>query len=336
MRIAIVGAGAMGTLLGHGLCRAGHDVSVIDLPSRVAELQSDGKLCVVSPDGAESTARPTRATADYSEAGIHDVIVLATKAQDLPSVARGISDLTTDQSVIVTIQNGIPWWYLHGLKSDFGATRIQCLDPDGLLERHIDSSQIIGCVAYPAAMMAPDGRVHHIEGFRFPVGELDGSVRDRTRHLSGLFEDAGFKSRIIDDIRSEIWLKAWGAISINPISALTRATMVDICTFTETRELVEKIMLEVQDVAEAFGASFRHSIEKRIDGAAAVGAHKTSMLQDVECGRELELDALMLAAIELADLAGKEVPTIRNIYACAALLNKNLLSAPNQIEIDAP
>jgi 2-dehydropantoate 2-reductase len=330
MRIAIVGAGAMGTLLGHGLCRAGYDVSVIDLPSRVAQLESAGNLVVVSPDGAESTVSPTLATTDYSEAGIHDVIILATKAQDLPSVAENVSELTTEKSIIVTIQNGIPWWYLHGLKSDFGASRIQCLDPDGLLERYIDSSQIVGCVAYPAAMMESDGRVHHIEGFRFPVGELDGSVRERTRLLSGLFEDAGFKSRIIDDIRSELWLKAWGAISINPISALTRATMVDICTFAETRELVEKIMFEVQDVAEALGAKFRHTIEKRIDGAAAVGAHKTSMLQDVESGRALELDALMLAAIELADLSGKEVPTVRNIYACTALLNKNLLSAPTQ------
>jgi 2-dehydropantoate 2-reductase len=245
-------------------------------------------------------------------------------------VAENISELTTEKSIIVTIQNGIPWWYLHGLKSDFGASRIQCLDPDGLLERYIDSSQIVGCVAYPAAMMESDGRVRHIKGFRFPVGELDGSVRERTRLLSGLFEDAGFKSRIIDDIRSELWLKAWGAISINPISALTRATMVDICTFAETRELVEKIMLEVQDVAEALGAKFRHTIEKRIDGAAAVGAHKTSMLQDVESGRALELDALMLAVIELADLSGKEVPTVRNMYACTALLNKNLLSAPTQ------
>ena len=330
MRIAIVGAGAMGTLLGHGLCRAGYDVSVIDLPSRIAQLESVGGLVVVSPDGVESTVSPTLATADYSEAGIHDVIILATKAQDLPSVAENVSELTTEKSIIVTIQNGIPWWYLHGLKSNFGASRIQCLDQNGLLERYIDSSQIIGCVAYPAAMMESDGRVRHIEGFRFPIGELDGSVRERTRLLSGLFEDAGFKSRIIDDIRSELWLKAWGAISINPISALTRATMVDICTFAETRELVEKIMLEVQDVAEAFGAKFRHTIEKRIDGAAAVGAHKTSMLQDVESGRALELDALMLAAIELADLSGKEVPTVRNIYACTALLNKNLLSAPTQ------
>ena len=175
-------------------------------------------------------------------------------------------------------------------------------------------------------MMEPDGRVRHVEGWNFPVGELDGSVRERTLVVSGLFKDAGFKSRIIDDIRSEIWLKAWGALSINPVSALTGATIEDICTFTETRELIAQMMREAQEVAEAFGATFRHTIEKRIEGARAVGPHKTSMLQDVENGRPLELDGLMLAVLELAKLAGKEVPTIRNIYACAALLNEKILS----------
>lgn len=333
MRIAIVGAGAMGTLLGHGLCKAGYEVSVLDLPSRVAQVRATGKLIVVTPDGAESAVSPTLATIDYSEAGVHDVVVLATKSQHLPAVARGVSELTNSKSVVVTIQNGIPWWYLHGLKSNIDTSRIQCLDPDGLLQKFIDSSQIVGCVAYPAAMMDPDGRVHHIEGSRFPVGELDGSVRERTRLLAGLFEDAGFKSRIIDDIRCEIWLKAWGAISINPISALTRATMADICTFAETRELIVQMMREVQEVAEAFGATFRHTIDRRIAGATAVGAHKTSMLQDVESGREIELDALILAVLQLADLAGKEIPTVRSIYACTALLNKNLLSMPKRTEV---
>ena len=336
MRIAIVGAGAMGTLLGHGLCKAGYEVSILDLPSRVAQVRSTGKLIVVTPDGAESAVSPALATVDFSEAGVHDVVVLATKSQDLPAVARGVSELTNSTSIVVTIQNGIPWWYLHGLKSNFDTSRIQCLDPDGLLQGFIDSSQIVGCVAYPAAMMEPDGRVHHIEGFRFPVGELDGSVRERTQLLAGLFEDAGFKSRIIDDIRCEIWLKAWGAISINPISALTRATMADICTFADTRELIVQMMREVQEVAEAFGVTFRHTIDKRIAGATAVGAHKTSMLQDVESGRAIELDALMLAVLQLADLAGIEIPTVRNIYACTALLNKNLLSMPKQTGVQAP
>ena len=333
MRIAIVGAGSMGTLLGHGFCKAGHEVSVLDLPGRIAQVQSSGKLVVVTPDGDESAVRPALATVDYTEAGIHDVVILATKSQDLPAVAQGVSALTNSTSTIVTIQNGIPWWYFQGLQTNFGVSRIQCLDPDGLLERYIDTTRIIGCVAYPAATIEPNGRVHHVEGFRFPVGELDGSVRERTRVLAGLFEDAGFKSRVIDDIRSEIWLKAWGAIAINPISALTRATMVDICSFDETRDLIAQMMREVQDVAEAYGAKFRHTMKKRIDGARAVGAHKTSMLQDVESNRALELDALLLAVIELANLADKGIPTIRNIYACTALLNKNMCSSQEQADM---
>jgi len=330
MRIAIVGAGAMGTLLGHGFCRAGHEVSLLDRPPRVAQIRSTGTLVVVAPDGAESDARPNLATVDYSEAGVHDVVVLATKSHDLPAVAPGLSELTNSSSTIVTIQNGIPWWYLHGLQSATDSSRIPCLDPDGQLGRLIDSSQIVGCVAYPAAMMEANGRVRHVEGYRFPIGELDGSNRERTKLLAGLFEDAGFKSRIIDDIRSEIWLKAWGAIPINSISALTRATMVDICTFDDTRELIEQMMREVQVIAEAYGARFRHTLQRRIEGAKAVGAHKTSMLQDVESGRALELDALMLAVLQLADLAGKKAPTVRNIYACTALLNKGLLSKQGQ------
>lgn len=324
MRIAIVGAGAMGTLLGHGFCGSGHDVSILDLPPRVAQLRGTGGLVVIGEDGRESIATPSRITADYSAAGTHDIVVLATKSQDLPAAAKSISKLVDNSSAIVTLQNGIPWWYLQSLPGEFGNARIKCLDPDKLLERHINPSQIVGCVAYPAATMEADGRVHHVEGKSFPVGEIDGLKRERTHVIAGILEDSGFKSRVIDDIRSEIWLKAWGALSINPISALTRATMEDICTFAGTRDLIAQMMSEAQQVAEAFGATFRHTIEKRIEGARAVGPHKTSMLQDVENGYPLELDALMLAVLELAELAGKDIPTVRNIYACAALLNENL------------
>jgi len=336
MRVAIVGAGAMGTLLGHGLCKSGYDVSVLDLPHRVAQIGLTGKLIVIGEDGVQSAVSPSLITADYSEPGTHDIVILATKSQDLPAAARRVADLVHDGSAIVTIQNGIPWWYLQKLPGDFGSAQIQCLDPDGLLEKFIQPSQIVGCVAYPAAMMETDGRVRHVEGWRFPVGEIDGSTRERTHVIAGLFEDAGFKSRVIDDIRSEIWLKAWGALSINPVSALTRATMEDICTFTDTRELIAQMMREAQQVAEAFGATFRHTIEKRIEGARAVGPHKTSMLQDVENGHPLELDALMLAVLELAELAGKETPTIRSIYACVALLNEDLLSTHGQAGTRAP
>ena len=322
----------MGTLLGHGLCKGGHEVTLLDLPARIARIQSAGMIVVCDPNGAKSAVAPTLSTADYGNAGVHDVVFLATKSQDLPAVAHKIPQLIDDSTMIVTIQNGLPWWYFQGMESDHGISRIECLDPDGSLERHIPATQIIGCVAYPAAMMASDGTVRHVEGDRFPVGELDGSTTERAKRLVRMFDDAGFRSRVIDDIRSELWLKAWGAISINPVSALTRATMEDICTFPHTCSVIERMMREMQELAEALGATFRHTIERRIEGARAVGAHKTSMLQDVENGRPLELDALMLAALELADRIGKDVPTIRTIYACTALLNNSLLPATDQLE----
>lgn len=325
MRIAIIGAGAMGTLLGHGLCRARYDVSMMDLPNRIKQIQDSGGLTVVTPEGIESTVCPSAATTDFASVGIHDIVFLATKSQDLPALAPQISKLADKTSTVVTIQNGFPWWYLQNFTSAVQSSRIECLDPKRILERSIEASQIVGCVAYPAALMEPTGRVCHIEGYRMPVGELDGSSRQRTRQLASALCEAGFKSRIIDDIRSEIWLKAWGAIPINPISALTRATMAEICTFPLTRDLVRQMMFEVQAVAEALGATFRHTVEKRIDGAQAVGDHKTSMLQDVESRRELEVDALLLSVIELAAMVGKDVPTVKTIYACTALLNKNLL-----------
>ena len=324
MRVAVFGAGAMGTLLGHGFCQGGHEVTLVDLPDRIAQLRAVGKLVVIGEDGAESAVAATCVTSDYAEVVSPDVILLATKSQDLPAIAEDIAALAENGAAIVTIQNGIPWWYLQGLSHGFGNVRINCLDPDGRLQEFVRPSQIVGGVAYPAAILESDGRVRHVEGRSLPVGALDGSANAHTQMVSELLHSGGFKSRIIDDIRSEIWLKAWGALSINPISALTRATMEDICTFPDTRDLVAGMMHEAQAVAEAFGATFRHTIDKRINGAKAVGAHKTSMLQDVENGRSLELDGLMRAVLDLAEMANKDVPTIRSVYACTALLNENL------------
>ena len=326
MRVAIVGAGAMGSLLGHGFQRGGHSVSLLDLPVRVAQVSAMGGLSVIADDGSESLVVPARVTADFASTGIHDVVILATKAQDLVNVAASIPHLINEDTCVVTVQNGIPWWYLKEMNGEYAGRNIQCLDPDGVLARYIPSRQIIGCVAYPAVNLDKNGRVWHVEGKRFTLGELDGKTRQRTEALASLFVDAGYKSHIIEDIRSEIWLKAWGSLSINPISALTRATMVEICSFDFTRELIATMMREAQDIALALGASFRHTIEKRIEGARAVGAHKTSMLQDVEAGRPLELDALLLAVLELAEMTQQHAPVIRSIYACTALLNNTIQS----------
>jgi len=330
MRVAVIGAGAMGSLLGHGLQRGGNQVTLVDLPTRIAQIREAGQIVVVAPDGSRSSVEPSSATCDYTGLVVQDLVILATKAQHLPMVAPQVSRLVGRETVVLTIQNGIPWWYLYGNAGDYAGAHLQCLDPDRILERCIPSGSIIGCVAYPAARVEADGQVRHVEGWRLPVGELDGSIRERTRQVASLLEGAGFKSRVIEDIRSEIWLKALGALSINPISALTRGTMEEICSFPPTRDLVAAMMQEAKDVAEALGAKFRHTISERIDGARAVGAHKTSMLQDVEAGQPLELDALMLAVLELAELTGKDAPTIAGIYACTALLNERLKAGPDR------
>jgi 2-dehydropantoate 2-reductase len=324
MRVAIVGAGALGSLIGHAFCRAGRRVTLVDRPDRLSRIAALGGLVVTDPEGHGSTAVPELLTPRTDEAGQHDVVFLATKSQDLPAIAGSLSPLLGPDSFCVTVQNGIPWWYFQGLDHRLAGRRLASVDPDGLLERRVDASRIVGCIAYPAAILRSDGTVSHVEGHRFPVGEIDGRERVRTRQLMGLFVDAGFKSRVLTDIRSEIWLKALGALSINPISALTRASMADICTFEPTRALVAEMMREAREIAESLGASFRHTIEERIEGARAVGAHKTSMMQDVENGRPMELDALMLSILELAELTGHKADAIRNVYACAALLNKTV------------
>lgn len=329
MKVTIVGAGAMGSLLGHGIAAGGgHEVTLIDLPPRVDRLHEDGGIRVQAEDGTLSLAVPALVTSDFAAPGPQDVVMLATKAHHLPDVAPRLEPLVAADCMVVTLQNGIPWWYCRSLDHPLRDTRLTSLDPDGRIERHVAYERIVGCVAYPAAELRDDGTVVHVEGWRFPVGEIDGGERPRTAALAGLFEDAGFKSRIVSDIRSELWLKAWGSLSINPVSALSRATMVDICTFAPTRELVATMMAEAQQVAESLGVVFRHSIDKRIAGASAVGAHKTSMLQDVEGGRALEFDALVSAVLELARLTGHDTPAIRAVHACTALLNEQLQRAP--------
>ncbi len=330
MKVGIIGAGSMGLLLCQRFQSAGHEVSLLDLPNRVAQLSAAGPIKVWGMDGTVSTAIPALLTSDYSAAGLQDVVILATKAQDLPAVAENIPMLSHGHAPVIGLQNGIPWWYLHGTSNQSAPSPLQCLDPDGLLHRYIQPSQILGCVAYPAAMIDTEGSVRHVEGNSFPVGELDGTTTERALQIAGLFQSAGFRSRVISDIRSEIWLKLLGAVSINPVSALTRMSMRDVCTFPLTQSLVRTMMEEARDIAEALGITLRLSINKRLEGAREVGAHKTSMLQDVENHRPLELDALMLAVLELGELTGKPAPTIRTVYACAALLNAGLQGVVSQ------
>jgi len=233
---------------------------------------------------------------------------------------------------VVTAVNGIPWWYFQKLDSPYSGRVVKTVDPNGVLFNKIDPDRIIGCIAYPAATIAEPGVIKHVEGNRFPVGELDGSESDRVNQVSALFTEAGLKARVLTDIRSEIWLKLWGNLTFNPISALTHSTLEDICRFPLTRELSANMMTEAQAIGERLGAHFRVSMEKRIAGAEAVGPHKTSMLQDVEQGKPLELEGMLGAVVELAALTEVEVPTLKALYACVSLLNQTVQTSRVKIK----
>ncbi len=324
MRICVVGAGAIGGLMAAKLSQAGNDVTVIDQGAHLTAIQQDG-LKLIWEDGSEIVAK-LKAVGSAKEAGPQDLVILAVKAHFLDQVARDVETLLDNDTMIMTVQNGMPWWYFHNFSGPLNGTRLKTLDPSGVLDRYIPGNRIVGCVVYPAAAVTEPGVIKHVEGDRFPVGELDGSESARVQKLHDLLVDAGFRSRVLDDIRSEIWLKAWGNLSFNPISALTHATLEDICTFPETRQLAATMMAEAQVIGEKLGVHFRHTIEKRIDGAQSVGKHKTSMLQDVEAGRSLETEALIGAILEMGKLVEVSSPAIEAIYACVKLLNKTMLT----------
>ncbi len=324
MKICVVGAGAIGGLMAAKFAVGGNEVTVIDQGAHLAAIRENG-LKLIWEDGSEHVAR-VNAVGSAKEAGPHDLVVLAVKAHFLDQIARDIGALMHDDTVILTVQNGIPWWYFQKLGGPYDGARLKTLDPSGLLTRHIPAERIVGCVVYPAAAVPEPGVIKHVEGDRFPVGELDGSASERVQRLHDLFVDSGLRSRVLDDIRSEIWLKAWGNLSFNPISALTHATLVEICQFPETRELAATMMAEAQVIAEKLGVTFRHTIEKRIAGAESVGAHKTSMLQDVEAGRSLETEALIGSILEIGELTETPAPSIKAVNALVKLLNKVMVT----------
>jgi 2-dehydropantoate 2-reductase len=322
MKVCVVGAGAIGGYMAVRLAHAGHTVSAIARGPHLAAIRANG-LKLIEAD-RELVASDLTATDRVGDPGPQDVVLLALKAHQIVPVIDELPALLSPETVIVTLQNGIPWWYFQQVDGDYAGRVVETVDPGGVLLRAIDPRRVIGCIAYPAATITEPGVIKHIEGNRFPVGELDGRDSDRVRMISGLFEEAGFKSRVLDDIRSEIWLKLWGNLTFNPISALTHSTLVDICRFPLTRGLAATMMTEAQQVAERLGAHFRVPMERRIAGAESVGKHKTSMLQDVEAGKPLEVDGMLGVVVELAGMTGVEVPTLRALHACVSLLNRTI------------
>ena len=321
MKICVVGAGAIGGYVAVRLAHADHDVSAIARGPHLAAIRANGLKLV---EAHQELVADLEATDRIADLDTQDVVLLALKAHQIAAVVDDLRALFGPDTVLVTLQNGIPWWYFQKLGGGFADRVVETVDPGGRLFNAIDPNRIIGCIGYPAATIAEPGVIRHIEGNKFPVGELDGCDSERVRMVSGLFEQAGFKSRVLDDIRSEIWLKLWGNLTFNPISALTHSTLVDICQFPLTRALAAAMMTEAQAIGERLGAGFRVPMERRIAGAEGVGKHKTSMLQDVEAGKPLEIDGMLGVVVELAGVTGVEVPTLRALYACVSLLNKTI------------
>lgn len=330
MRICVIGAGAIGGMLGVKFALAGHEVALVARGANLAAIRADG-MRLRPAEGGELHARNVRAAAAVAEVEApQDLLILGMKAHQLEPVAPQLARLAGHETLVLPMQNGIPWWYFqrvpHGIAelAAHAGRRIASVDPRGVIAESIDPRNVVGCVVYPAAELAAPGVVRHVEGDRFALGELDGADTPRVRALSALFADAGLRAPVLADVRSEIWLKLWGNLSFNPISALTHATLEDICRFPTSRELAAAMMREAQQVAERLGARFRVPLEKRIAGAEKVGRHKTSMLQDIEAGRDPEIDALVGAVIELGEVVGIPTPHIQAVHALVKLLGRTL------------
>jgi 2-dehydropantoate 2-reductase len=326
VKICIYGAGAIGGYLAAGLSKVGGvELSLIARGAHLQAIRERGLTLQI--DGDEQTCRP-RATSNPAEIGVQDYVVVCLKAHQAWEVAGQMTPLFGPHTAVVTGQNGVPWWYPYGLGPRFETLRLQSVDPEERQWNTIGPQRAIGCVVYPATEIVGPGIIRHVYGNRFSLGEPDGRDTARCREFAAVLQAAGFDAPILPDIRNELWLKLWGNLCFNPISALTRATL-DIVTMQEDlRALCVHMMTEAQAVATAYGVSFRVDLEKRIRGAARVGAHRTSMLQDLEGGRPLELDALLTAVQEMGGFARIATPYIDVVLALTQQLGRSLRIYP--------
>jgi 2-dehydropantoate 2-reductase len=323
VRICIIGAGAIGGMLGARLALAGESVTFIEKnPAHAYAMRTQGLR--IEADGDAVVAKDFTVTDDLATPGVQDLVVIAVKAHQIPSLVPDIRQLFGPKTIVMTVQNGVPWWYFFKHGGPLDGRRIAAVDPSGAIDEAIERERIVGCIVYPAGEVTAPGVIHVVEGNRFSVGELDGSHSERVEALAAMLVRSGFKSYVLDDIRGEIWLKLWGNLSFNPISALTHQTLAGICRNPYTRELAAQMMGEAQQIGEKLGITFRHTIEKRIAGAEGVGEHKTSMLQDVEAGRSLEIEALVGAVVELGRLTETPTPHIDSVYAAVKGLEETL------------
>ena len=312
MKVAVFGAGAIGGFLGVKLAAAGADVTFVARGPHLAAMQANGVRLV---SGGETLTVHPRCVADAGEAGVHDYVLVTLKAHSLPGAARQIARLMGPDSALVTGINGVPYWYFYGLDGPYRDRRVASVDPGGTLWTVLPPRQAIGCVVYPAAEVTAPGVIEHSYGDRFTLGEPDGSRSARVEALARLIVAAGLKAPVRPRIRDEIWVKLWGNLAFNPLSALTGATLDRLTGQDDLRALCRCMMLEAQATAETLGVRFPIDVDKRIAGAAEVGAHKTSMLQDLERGRPMEIDALLGAVVELGELVGEPMTLCRAVLA---------------------
>jgi ketopantoate reductase len=318
MRICIFGAGAIGGLIAARLASAGEDVTVIGRGAHFRAIAQNG-ITLHWQDGSASTAR-VKAVETAAEAGPQDLVVLAVKAHSLEGVAADAASLLGRETMVMTLQNGMPWWYFQRHGGPLEGTRLASLDPNGVLSTTFAPERIIGCAVFVAADVPRPGVVRHVGSNRLPIGEIDGRLSPRLGAVEAAFLKAGLQASAVANIRAEIWWKALSNLALNPISALTGATMIEVLRCPESRALVLRMMGEAREIAASLGVTFEQSLEQRLEMTASVGSHKTSMLQDLESGRKLEIDALTGAVLEMARLTATPAPSLEALHGLAKLL----------------
>jgi 2-dehydropantoate 2-reductase len=319
MKICIYGAGAIGGYLGVQLARAGADISLIARGPHLAAMRADGLKLLI---GDQSHVAHPRCTDTPAELSVQDVVIVCLKAHSIPGVIDQMRPLLGPHTRIVTGVNGIPYWYFYKHGGAYEGTTLESIDPGGRQWRELGPERAIGCIVYPATEIEEPGVIRHIYGNHFPLGEPSGEISASVKDLAALFTAAGLNAPVLDRVRDEIWLKLWGNVCFNPISALTHATLDVICTDPDTRALSKAIMLETKAIAETFGVKFRVDVERRIEGARKVGAHKTSMLQDLERSRPMEIDPLVTVVQEMGRLTGIATPNLDMVLALIAQRGK--------------
>ena len=316
MKVCIFGAGAIGGYMGVKLAKAGADVSLVARGPHLAAMQDKGLTLI---EEGETTTVPVTASDDPAALGVQDYVIVTLKAHSVPPVVSKMAPLIGQGTTIVSGVNGVPWWYFHKLEGAHEGTRLDSVDPGNVQWDGFGPDRVLGCVVYPAAEVIEPGVIKHIEGNRFSLGEPDGSKSDRAQALSKILANAGLKAPVRPKLRDEIWVKLWGNLSFNPISALTHATLDVLCTDEGTRAVARNMMVEAQEIAERLGVKFPIDVDRRIAGGAAVGAHRTSMLQDLDQGRPMEIDALVASVQELGRVTGVPTPTIDTVLGLIRL-----------------